>query len=113
MANKRNGGLHGFTVQEAQNASLGQAGVAFLSDTSTYTPPGNTIVIAIQFVEDTLFDSSDATTADENWPTDAQGGLGTNSDAINQKTMPSGMTIFGRWKTVAFDSGSAFLYLGA
>ena len=113
MANKRNGGLHGFTVQESQNASLGQAGVAFLSDTSTYTPPGNAIVIAIQFVEDTLFDSSDATTADANWPTDAQGGPGTNSDAINQKTMPAGMTIYGRWKTVAFDSGAAFLYLGA
>ena len=113
MANKRNGGLHGFTVQEAQTASLGQAGGAFLSDTSTYTPPGNAIVIAIQFVEDTLFDSSDATTADASWPTDAQGGPGTNSDAINQKTMPAGITIYGRWKTVAFDSGAAFLYLGA
>ena len=106
-------GLQGLTVQEAQNASLGQAGVAFLSDTSTYTPPSGTIVIAIQFVEDTLFDSSDATTADDNWPTDAQGGPGTNSDPINQKTMPAGMTIYGRWKTVAFDSGAAFLYLGA
>ena len=113
MANKRNGGLQGFTVQEAQNVSLGQAGVAFLSDTSTYTPPGNQIVIAIQFVQDTVFDSSDATTADANWPTDAQGGPGTNSDPINQKTMPAGITIYGRWKTVAFDSGAAFLYLGA
>jgi hypothetical protein len=112
MAGVRNGGLHGFTVQEAQNASLGQAGVAFVSGTATYTPPENQIVIAIQFTADTLFDSSDATTADENWPTDAQGGPGTNSVAINQTTMPAGMTIFGRWKTVAFDSGSAFLYLG-
>ena len=113
MANKRNGGLQGFTVQEAQNASLGQAGVAFLSDTSTYTPPENQIVIAIQFVQDTVFDSADATTAHANWPTDALGGPGTNSDAINQTVMPAGITIYGRWKTVAFDSGAAFLYLGA
>ena len=36
-------GLQKFTVQEAQNASLGQAGVAFISNDSggfrTYTPP--------------------------------------------------------------------------
>ena len=109
----RQPGLQGFTVQEAQNASLGQAGVAFLKDTSTYTPPTGNIVIAIQFVEDTVFDSSDATTADDSWPTDAQGGPGTNSDPIDQTTMPAGITIYGRWKTVAFDSGAAFLYLGA
>ena len=105
-------GLHKYTVQEAQNASLGQAGVGFLSDTSTYTPPSGQVVIAIQFVQDTVFDSGDATTADASWPTDAQGGAGTNSDAINQKVMPAGITIYGRWKTVAFDSGAAFLYLG-
>ena len=113
MAGTRKGGLNSFTVQEAQNASLGQAGVAFLSDTSTYEPPSGQIIIAIQFVQDTVFDSADATTADANWPTDAQGGPGTNSDAINQTVMPAGITIYGRWKTVAFDSGAAFLYLGA
>ena len=41
-----------------------------------------------------------------------QGGPGTNSVAINQTVIPQGMTIFGRWKTVALDQGSAFLYLG-
>ena len=104
--------IHKYTVVETNNITIGQAGVAFLAATSTYTPPGNMKVIAIQFTEDTVFDSSDATTADSDWPTDAQGGPGTNSDAINQTTMPQGMTIYGRWTTVAFDSGSAFLYLG-
>ncbi len=75
-------------------------------------PASAPLPIAIQFTEDSLFDSSDATTAESDWPTDAQGGSGTNSDAINQTTMPQGMTIYGRWKTVALDSGSAFLYLG-
>ena len=66
------------------------------------------MVVAIQFVEDTEFDSADATTADADWPTDAQGGAGTGSVAINQTMMLAGMTIYGRWKTVAFDSGKAF-----
>ena len=113
MAKIEGGSAHRYTVVEAQNLALGQHGVAFLSDTSTYTPPTGQLVIAIQFVSDTLFDSADATTANSDWPTDAQGGPGTNSDAINQTTMPAGMTIYGRWKTVAFDSGAAFLYLGA
>ena len=69
-------------------------------------------MVAIQFAEDSLFDSGDATTADENWPTDAQGGPGTNSDPFNQTTFLAGMTIYGRWKTVALDSGKALLYLG-
>ena len=105
-------GLQKYTVEEAGNITLGQAGVAFLSGTSTYTPPEGQVVVAIQFVEDTLFDSSDATTADSKWPTDAQGGPGTGSVAINQTMMLAGMTIYGRWNAVAFDSGKAFLYLG-
>ena len=113
-------GLYTFTVQEAQNATLGQAGTAYLTDASTYTPPTGQVVIAIQFVEDTIFDSSDATlSADQAastdaslWPTDAIGGAGTNSDPIAGATMPAGMTIYGRWKAVAIDSGAVFLYLG-
>ena len=112
MAKIAGANVHRYTVAEAQNLSLGQSGVAFLSDTSTYTPPSGLKVVAIQFVEDTLFDSSDATTAESDWPTDAQGGPGTGSVAINQTMMLAGMTIYGRWKTVAFDSGKAFLYLG-
>ena len=113
-------GLQKYTVQEAQNLGLGQAGVACLSGTLTYTPPEGRVVVAIQFVEDTVFDVADATLAADqtasadrsNWPTDAQGGAGTNAAAINQTSMLAGMTIYGRWKAVAFDSGKAFLYLG-
>jgi hypothetical protein len=111
MAGKR-GGISNYSVAEAQNVSLGQAGVAFLSGTGTYTPPTGQVVVAIQAVDDITFDSADATTAESLWPTDAQGGPGTGSVAINQTTIPSGMTIYGRWDTVAFDSGKAFLYLG-
>tara|TARA_R100000152_G_scaffold18462_1_gene10306 strand:+ start:2597 stop:2920 length:324 start_codon:yes stop_codon:yes gene_type:complete len=105
-------GLQKYSTNEAQNITLGQAGVAFLSGTGTYTPPDGQVVVAIQFMEDTRFDSSDATTADANWPTDAQGGAGSGGQAINQSVMLAGTTIYGRWKTVAFDAGKAFLYLG-
>ena len=104
--------LRKYSVLESGNINLGKAGVSFLTGTSTYTPPSGQIVVAIQIVEESLFDSADATTADSDWPTDAQGGPGTNSSPINQTTMPQGLTVFGRWKTVALDSGSAFLYLG-
>ena len=56
-----------YSSQQADNYSLGQAGVAFLSGTSTYTPPTGQVVVAIQFTEDSLFDSSDATTADSEY----------------------------------------------
>ena len=105
------GGLHNYSVQEGQNASLGQAGVAYLTDTSKYEPPSGQVVIAIQFTEDAVFDSSD-TTADPRWTTRAQAGPGTNADAIGGDTMPAGMTIYGRWKSVGLDSGADFLYLG-
>ena len=115
MANFDVPGQARYSVVESSNLGLGQLGVAFYKGaggSSTYTPPTGQVVVAIQFVEDALFDSSDATTADSDWPTDAQGGPGTNSVAINQTVMPQGTTIFGRWKTVALDQGSAFLYLG-
>lgn len=112
MADINSAHVHRYTVVETNNVTLGQSGVAFLSGTSTYTPPSGYKVIAIQFTEDTLLDSGDGTTANADWPTDAQGGPGTNSVAINQKTMPQGMTIYGRWDAVALDTGSAFLYLG-
>lgn len=105
-------GLQRYTTNEAQNITLGQAGVAFLSGTGTYTPPTGQVVVAIQFMADSKFDSGDGTTADANWPTDAQGGAGTGSVAINQSIMLAGCTIYGRWKTVQLDAGRAFLYLG-
>jgi len=99
-----------YNEQEALNLGLGQAGVAFLGDTDTYTPPSGLVVVAIQFVEDTVLDSG--TTAESSWPTNAQAGPGENSDTIGSTTFLAGMTIYGRWKTIDFASGKALLYLG-
>ena len=43
-------GLHTYTVAEAQNATMGQAGVAFISGTATYEPPTGKVVVAIQVI---------------------------------------------------------------
>ena len=92
--------------------AFGQYGSAFLSGTGTYTPASGTVVVAITFITAALFDSADATTADSDFPTDAQGGAGTGGVAINQTEFAAGITIYGRWKTVALDQGTAMLYLG-
>ena len=117
-------GLQKYTVAEANNITLGQGGVAFLSGTAIYTPPDGQVVIAIQFIEDTVLDVSankaTCTLAADQiepsdsslWATDDQGGPGTGAIAINQTSLLAGMTIYGRWKQVAFDSGKALLYLG-
>ena len=110
MANAAKGGITKYTEQESLNIGLGQAGLAFLGDTDTYTPPTGLVVVAIQFIEDTVLDT--ATTAESSWPTNAQAGPGTNSDVIGSSTFLAGMTIYGRWKTIDFASGKALLYLG-
>ena len=40
--------LRKYSVLESGNINLGQAGVAFLTGTSTYTPPSGQNVVAIQ-----------------------------------------------------------------
>ena len=105
-------GPHKYTVQEAQNISLGQAGVAYLTDTNTYEPPTGQVVVEITFILDTVFAS--ATAAEEvSTPTQAAAGPGTNSDAFGSDTFPAGVTIYGRWTAVDLTSGATVLYLGS
>ena len=53
MADISGAHIHRYTVVETNNITVGQSGVAFLADTSTYTPPSGSKVIAIQLTEDT------------------------------------------------------------
>ena len=50
-------GLQLLTVQEAQNAALGQAGSTFIDDTAQHTGP----YVAITAIEDSVVDVSDCT----------------------------------------------------
>ena len=109
------GGLHKFTVQEAQNASLGQSGSIFVSGTSEVTCKDG-VFVAITMLEDTVF-ANDGLSAEiqEKYPDDT----GTGSDvstangaAIDGETFPKGVTIYGRWTSFKLGSGLVIAYRG-
>tara|TARA_R100000278_G_scaffold57097_2_gene47075 strand:+ start:2360 stop:2692 length:333 start_codon:yes stop_codon:yes gene_type:complete len=110
MAKK--GGIQGYTVQEAQNVSMGQAGTAYISDTNTYTPPTGSVVVAIQTLGDDAVLTTDTTTESGQYVSPSVAGPGTNGNALSTLTIPAGSTIYGRFTAVDLSSGTALLYLG-
>ena len=109
--------LHQLSVQEAQNAALGQAGAIFVTGTTAVTTLKG-VFVAIQFIEDTVFASGSGGLVAETeqlYPDDA--GTGTAIDAnggaaIDGETFPQGMTIFGRWDGFTLASGACIAYVG-
>ena len=95
--------LQKFTVVEAQNASLGQAGAKFISDESVHTGS----FIAITMIEDTVFNALT--------PADTTYGYGVgayNGNTMASETIPQGLTIFGRWTAIDLTSGACIAYVG-
>ena len=86
--------LQKYTVQEAQNASLGQVGVVLIDDTVEHTGP----FVAITALSDAAVDVSEC---DMSFITD-----------VADFTIPKGVTIFGRFTSIELDSGSVLAYLG-
>tara|TARA_R100001594_G_C4019305_1_gene258800 strand:+ start:57 stop:332 length:276 start_codon:yes stop_codon:yes gene_type:complete len=88
-------GLHKYTVQEAQNASLGQAGYDFVEAT---TVNSHTYVAITATVGCTVT----ATSVDTDiW------------DSLSSIEVPAGTTIYGRWSSVTIGtSDKAFVYRG-
>ena len=88
-------GLHKYSVQEAQNASLGQAGYDLVS---------NATVNSDTYVAITAITESVVTTVSEDtsiW------------DTLTTLTLPIGVTIYGRWSSVQIASGdTAIVYRG-
>ena len=101
-----------YTVVEGSNIALGQSGVAYLTGTSAYTPPSGTVVVAITFIEDTIFTNNTAVDS-TNFTSNNAAGPGTNADSFGGDTFPAGLTIYGRFTMIDFTSGAAMLYLGA
>ena len=102
---------HKYTVVEGNNIALGQGGVAYLTDTNLYTPPSGTVVIAITFVEDTVF-TNNTTVESTNFTSNSVAGPGTNANYFDGDTFPAGLTIYGRFTDVDISAGAAMLYLG-
>ena len=88
--------LHKFTVAEAQNAGMGQAGSVFIDDTAQHTGD----FVAITAIEDSVVDVSDCTNI-----------ANTMEDAADF-TIPAGLTIYGRFEVFSLESGKVIAYIG-
>ena len=100
-------GLHKFTVQEAQNAALGQAGSVFIDDTDIHTG----LFVAITAIEDSEVDASDSTNIANTMVDGASGTTGASTMATDF-TIPKGVTIFGRFEYFSLGSGKVIAYKG-
>ena len=85
-----------YTVAEAQNAALGQAGSVFIDDTAIHTG----LFVAIAAIEDSVVDVSDCTNI-----------ANTMTDAADF-TIPAGMTIYGSFEYFSLTSGKVIAYKG-
>ena len=108
-------GLHTFTVQEAQNATMGQASTAWVDDTGGFEPRANSglVIVAIQVMEDCEF--SLLTPEDPNNHVGASSGEDTthnNGETLDGVTVLAGTTFYGRWTHATMSDGSCFYYLG-
>ena len=90
-------GLHNYTVQEAQNAGLGQAGSILIDGTGQHTGP----FIAVTALEDAEVDVSDSTSITD-----------TMEDADADFTIPKGATIYGSFSVFSLGSGKVIAYYG-
>jgi hypothetical protein len=88
---------------------------------SDATPASNVnrtekVFVAIQFLEDTVFDGSGLKSEDNTQYINsevAQTGIDANGGAVTDSvTFPKGMTIYGRWTEILLDSGKCIAYIG-
>ena len=100
-------GLHKFTVQEAQNAALGQAGSVFIDDDDIHTG----LFVAITAIEDSVVDASDSTNIANTMVDGASGTTGASTMATDF-TIPAGLTIYGRFEYFSLVSGKVIAYKG-
>ena len=119
MAAKK-GGIQHFTVQEAHNINLGQAGSVFLDTDSTTFTPTNGVVIAITMVSDCKFDVLTAEDSSKHFGISGLGAAGdgweNKGDAIGTSDeFAVGLTIFGRWTSVSVQTNgqSCICYIGS
>jgi hypothetical protein len=112
-----------YSVVEAGNLGLGQAGSVFTDIDGAIKPPTGTVFVAITFLDDTTFDTSGGLVAEDsadyaNTEAAAHSGTqstsnGTGGDQIDvSNTFPAGVTIFGRWTEINLGSGMVIAYIG-
>tara|TARA_R100000329_G_scaffold89740_1_gene75257 strand:+ start:136 stop:474 length:339 start_codon:yes stop_codon:yes gene_type:complete len=112
MASK---GIYQYTVQESNNAGLGQGGSVFLNNASTTFTPDDGVIIAIQALGDDV-------TLDTLTPENTEKHIGTATTDLGYEgkgntsttyVIPSGSTIFGRFTSVSLaDTKPCICYIG-
>jgi len=90
-------GIQKYTVQEAQNLGLGQAGVVFIDGDSAQDKITGPFV-AITALSDAAVDVSEC---DMSFIT-----------SVADFTIPKGVTIYGRFASIELDSGKVLAYKG-
>jgi uncharacterized protein YcgI (DUF1989 family) len=86
--------LHNYTVAEAQNVALGQAGSILIDDTAQHSGK----FVAITALADAVVDVSDCTNITD-----------TMEDGDADFTIPKGVTIYGEFSVFSLDSGGPVL----
>ena len=99
--------LHKYTVAEAQNASMCQAGSVFIDDTAQHT----VLFVAITAIEDSVVDATDCTNIANTMVDGASGTTGASTMATDF-TIPAGMTIYGSFEYFSLVSGKVIAYRG-
>jgi len=100
--------------------ATGEAGSILVTGTTavTTTVTANTIFIAIQFIEDSVFDSGNdglVSATDQLYPSTQYASTSVDADGgavADSVTFPQGMTIFGRWSGFKLASGKVIGYIG-
>ena len=98
----------------------GEAGSILVTGTTavTTTVTANTKFIAIQFIEDSVFDSGNdglISATDQLYPSTQFASTSVDADGgavADSVTFPQGMTIFGRWSGFKLASGKVIGYIG-
>ena len=108
-----------YTVQEADNTALGQAGSVFCDTAGTDLEPTSGVFVAIQILDDVTFTTL---TPEEGagrgflstGTASNAGASGAANNAIDtSNTFPGGTTLFGRWSKINMNSGGSFIaYIG-
>ena len=94
-------GLHQYSVQEAQNAKLGQGGADYVASATVNqtTNPGTTWVAITTLTDPTVVSATSVNT--DIW------------DNLSSVSVPVSTTIYGRWSIVTIGSGDvAVAYRG-
>ena len=106
--------MNHYSAGEAGSVALGQVGSIFLNASNTDTVTGS--FVAIQFITDTVFNSTSGLIASDDalFPNTQTGAtdIDSDGDAVDSATFPAGMTIYGRWTQIILASGSIIAYKG-